>query len=813
MKTHLLLTFFFVSTALSAQIIYVDQDATGQNDGSSWTNAYTDLNEALDVAQYGDSVWVAEGTYFPADDDNRHQHFTLRNGVKLIGGFMGTETEKEQRDWETYLTILDGDIGVPGDSTDNSYSVLHILPCDSTTWLDGFVVQHGQADSNFIGDSLDSLGFENGGGIYLRKDFTGSIKSMPNIQNCWVRNNYAETRGGGLGTAYGNNLALSPYLSSIQFEENQTGQDGGGLCIYGPIDIRDAILEDLIFENNQCGVNETQSDGSAIVFFISFNDTSEVNVNFKMRGCRFQGNDSGLGKSGVVSLENKPFYSKHPMFIQGCEFIDNTAPEASGTALNFFFQPNRPVDLIMIEDCLFARNFGDRQTIRLPDGFRKAVVRNCAFIENEAIDDGAALYSMGNLEIQNCFFYQNEAMGASLDLYTLAPDDSITVSNCTFLENKANKHFLIMGISNLDQVGGPMIIQNSIFRSNEDYKPFELGGSYIRAFNGAQPLIDNCLIDVPICSTFVDSNLVCGPGLIFEEAVFIDSAGGDFRLDPCSPGLNAGIEGYWTANLPDMDLLEQSRRLEGVLDMGAFETPPPTVRIDSMEGLDCPEDTLGNIALAVDYACGPYTLKWPDGLVTDTLFYSNLTTGIYSITVTDNLGRTDTVDLEVSAPSELMAEALITDSNQSGPGTGSILITSIIGGTPPYSGQWIGGPSGDLYTDLPPGTYDYVVTDSLGCTAEFTFEVGAINSVADWGAVGRLQVFPNPFAHTLEVRLPAQADRYSVHDMQGRLMEVGDIQPGQQQLQLGAAWSPGLYVVQVVSGAGEIWRGRVVKGE
>jgi hypothetical protein len=34
MKTYLLFTFFFLSTALSAQIIYVDQDATGQNDGS-----------------------------------------------------------------------------------------------------------------------------------------------------------------------------------------------------------------------------------------------------------------------------------------------------------------------------------------------------------------------------------------------------------------------------------------------------------------------------------------------------------------------------------------------------------------------------------------------------------------------------------------------------------------------------------------------------------------------------------------------------------------------------------------------------------
>jgi hypothetical protein len=812
MKTHLLLTFFFLSTALSAQIIYVDQDATGQNNGASWTNAYTDLNEALDAAQYGDSIWVAEGVYFPTDDNDRTQHFTLRSGVKLIGGFTGTETEKTQRDWETYLTILDGDIGVPGDSTDNSYSVIHILPCDSTTWLDGFVVQHGQADSNIIGTTVDSLGFENGGGIYLRKDFTGSKKSMPNIQNCWVRNNFASTRGGALASVYGNGLAISPYFGNMRIESNHAKEDGGGFFIRGPIDLRNTILENLVFKNNHCGIGEPGGDASALGFIIS-SDTSEVNVNFIMRGCRFQGNDSGLGKSGVVVLENEPIFSKHPMFIQDCEFLENTAPEANGIALSFFLDDSWPADLIVIEDCLFARNFGDRHTIYLGSGFRKAVVRNCEFIENEAIDDGAALYSMGNLEIQNCFFYQNEAMGASLDLFTLAPDDSITVSNCTFLENKANKHFLIMGISNLDQVGGPMIIQNSIFRSNEDYKPFELGGSYIRAFNGAQPLIDNCLIDVPICSTFVDSNLVCGPGLIFEEAVFIDSAGGDFRLDPCSPGLNAGIEGYWTANLPDMDLLEQSRRLEGVLDMGAFETPPPTVRIDSMEGLDCPEDTLGNIALAVDYACGPYTLKWPDGLVTDTLFYSNLTTGFYSITVTDNLGRTDTVDLEVSAPSELMAEALITDSNQSGPGTGSILITSIIGGTPPYSGQWIGGPSGDLYADIPPGTYDYVVTDSLGCMAQFTFEVGVINSVADRESIGRLQAFPNPFTQTVQVRLPATADRYTVFDMQGRMVETAAIRPGQERLQLGAAWSPGLYVVQVVSGAGEIWRGRVVKGE
>ena len=87
--------------------IYVDADASsGLNDGSSWTNAYTDLQTALTAVVHGDTIWVAEGSYQPGTTAGHR--FELVDGVALYGGFNATESRLSERDLDSHKTILSG---------------------------------------------------------------------------------------------------------------------------------------------------------------------------------------------------------------------------------------------------------------------------------------------------------------------------------------------------------------------------------------------------------------------------------------------------------------------------------------------------------------------------------------------------------------------------------------------------------------------------------------------------------------------------------------------------------------------------------
>ena len=105
-------------------VIYVDQAAPGPlQDGSTWEQAFTDLQVALTAAQTGNQIWVAEGVYTPGPSGNRLSTFLLKNGVAVYGGFAGGESSLEDRDREENPTILSGDID------NNDAAVRQCLQC------------------------------------------------------------------------------------------------------------------------------------------------------------------------------------------------------------------------------------------------------------------------------------------------------------------------------------------------------------------------------------------------------------------------------------------------------------------------------------------------------------------------------------------------------------------------------------------------------------------------------------------------------------------------------------------------------------
>jgi hypothetical protein len=148
----------------------------GMTNGScdSWANACT-LKYALSIALSGDQIWVKQGVHYPGT--NQTDTFTLKNGVAIYGGFAGTETALSQRDWQTHLTILSGDVDHntnPDTNTDGNFiaetpahiqgnNAYHVVTgpsgTNNTAVLDGFVITAGLANgSSFPNDS--------GGGMY-----------------------------------------------------------------------------------------------------------------------------------------------------------------------------------------------------------------------------------------------------------------------------------------------------------------------------------------------------------------------------------------------------------------------------------------------------------------------------------------------------------------------------------------------------------------------------------------------------------------------------------------------------------------------
>ena len=221
---------FLVFPISVSGVVYVNKNATGANNGNSWADAYTTIQAGINDADVMDEeVWIAQGTYPEA--------IVMKSGVKLYGGFNGTETELNQRNWTINVTTIDASTARGG------LPAYHVVIMDSITssTIDGFTITGGNAydysgigtnnygggilcyilnDTNIINNNkiTGNSASVDGGGIYC-------YNSSPAITNNTITGNSADRDGGGI-SCYNNS---SPNITNNIISGNSTTSNGGGI--------------------------------------------------------------------------------------------------------------------------------------------------------------------------------------------------------------------------------------------------------------------------------------------------------------------------------------------------------------------------------------------------------------------------------------------------------------------------------------------------------------------------------------------------------------------------------------------------------
>jgi len=333
---------------------FVDDSAAGANDGSGWADAFTDLQSALDVATVGDEVWIAEGVYRPTRQtdisdptlttaDPRDATFWIPRGVRVYGGFDGTEATLAARAGLFSSTILSGDLGVANDPTDNAYRVVFYTSVHNGSFaqgrgatLDGVVVEDANADSAV------------GAGVYVKSGQIGAYFYSPvfTLANCTVRDNAAANSGAGMSSGGG----LIGDVLDCSFENNTSGGSGGGLFINFPESV--TLIANCRFIGNTAlvhggGFARTSSDGSALPLAL------------RMVNCLFQANAAG-GRGGAIWWATNGD-SASTLRMADCVVVNNSSSSYGGGLAvqpGATLPPNAtiPASVAYVSSCTFADN-------------------------------------------------------------------------------------------------------------------------------------------------------------------------------------------------------------------------------------------------------------------------------------------------------------------------------------------------------------------------------------------------------------------------------------------------------------------------
>jgi gliding motility-associated-like protein len=163
----------------------------------------------------------------------------------------------------------------------------------------------------------------------------------------------------------------------------------------------------------------------------------------------------------------------------------------------------------------------------------------------------------------------------------------------------------------------------------------------------------------------------------------------------------------------------------------------PAVTASVLTNVRCAGGSGGSASVQINSGNGPFSISWPGGATGQVA--TNLTAGIFPVTVTDINGCVGTDTVTIVEPPPIVPVTAATPAPCAGAPGGSVSVNAT-GGVPGYTYSWSpSGGSSSSASNLTAGTYIVTLTDANGCTMTASAVVAqpaVLNSTASALPVG-----------------------------------------------------------------------------
>ena len=850
MQKTLLYTLLLASATLGAQdTLYVAPGGTG--DGSSWDEANADLAAVLAAAESGDEVWVAEGTYTPTTcmtcgGTNLDQSFRLPRGVKLYGGFAGTETSVADRLGEADSTILSGRIN-PTDTLELSRTLLAIESPDQETLVSGFALRHADATNLSLGneDRAGSGGLmyvtalANGGAFSLRVEDCGFSRGRAagyggavfvngtfnrdasvTFERCRFVDNNARRGGGAIGTSANFDGRVTAILRDCAFEKNRAETDGGG-ALY--VQSSEGGVATHQLRSTTFSDNFTLDGPGGAVRSVSRNNGASYLI---VAGSEFERNAGSFG--GAIQMDGSNM-GEASLDTDATRFVGNTSTKDGGAVQ--LFAPFDGIADYFAHDTYFDANAstesGGAVHLNVVEGSSVQIIENSTFARNAAGLFGGGLYAFAktgesDTRLQQTTFYGNRAAAAGAVYLngSVSGRSDAEIVNCAFVNNAAGVGGAVYGDADDMGASTPFIV-NSVFQGNAS-------PTHPNVHNvAATPRITNSAFDEGACASLLEgagaTAAGCTGGNLFGIGeVFADTAGLDFS--PVLDGVivDAGLDSARLGTTDLFDANDEFRFRGRAIDMGPVEfldadillretSLPDTSRLCSGESLALtatlyPEYIGAEYRWTVDGATRP-----ENGLALTDQAPTAASTYALTVAVAGEAVSFETyVDIAPAESASVNPSAANPDTSCTG--TPVALAVDVPASSDGIDVFWLDANQdtvgrGPVFTYTPDSAgltrFTALAVFSARCaapaSATTSVNVDVKSCISNTEAnptLVRVLAYPNPATDRIAVAVPdlTGSQRYQVRDRLGRLVKSGMVDAPQVLIDLGGLM-PGVHAI------------------